>query len=262
MTSNPLLLDISAQGIATLTLNRPEIHNAFDDVLIQNLAEYLQQLDANPKVRMVLLTANGKSFSAGADMNWMRRMANYSEQENLQDALAMANMMHQLYHLTKPTIAVVQGAAFGGGVGLVACCDIAIATPTANFCLSEVKLGLIPAAIGPYVLRAIGTRAMHRYFLTAERFDAQEAHRLGLIHQIVAEDQLAQTAQQIAETILSNGPQAVSTAKHFIEAIHHKTSDEKLTRFCAETIAKLRVAPEAQEGLSAFLEKRKPQWTK
>jgi methylglutaconyl-CoA hydratase len=260
MNNNTLLLTIN-NHIAMLTLNRPEIHNAFDDALIKNLTEQLQQLDKDPNVRVVLLTANGKSFSAGADMNWMQRMAQYSEQENLQDALAMARMMYALYHLSKPTIALVQGAAYGGGVGLVACCDIALATPQANFCLSEVKLGLIPAAIGPFVIAAIGERAARRYFLTAEKFDPQEAHRLGLIHQIVNENELTKIGQKLAENLLTNGPQAVTVAKHFIEHIAHQSIDQTVTQYSAETIAKLRVSPEAQEGLSAFLEKRKPKWT-
>lgn len=260
MSNNSLQLSISNK-IATLTLNRPEIHNAFDDALIKNLTEQLQQLDHDQNVRVVLLAANGKSFSAGADMNWMRRMINYSEQENIQDALNLAHLMKTLNQLSKPTIALVQGAAYGGGVGLVACCDIAIATPQASFCLSEVKIGLIPAAIGPYVISTIGECAARRYFLTAERFDVHEAYRLGLVHQITTETELSSTGQQLAEMILHNGPYAITIAKKFIAAIAHKPIDETITKFSAETIAKCRIAPEAQEGLSAFLEKRKPIWT-
>jgi methylglutaconyl-CoA hydratase len=254
-----LLLTID-NHIATLTLNRPEIHNAFDDVLIKELTEQLQQLDKNPQVRVVLLTANGKSFSAGADINWMKRMAQYSEQENVQDALVLARLMQTLNNLRKPTMALVQGAVYGGGVGLVACCDIALAAPAASFCLSEVKLGLIPAAIGPYVIAAIGERAARRYFLTAERFDAQQAHRLGLVHEIVAENVLVTRGKELALQLLTNSPQALVTAKKFIADIAHKSIDEKITQFSAKTIAQLRASSEGQEGLSAFLEKRKPTW--
>lgn len=249
-------------SIATITLNRPEIHNAFDDVLIKSLTDQLQQLEQNNSVRVVLLTANGKSFSAGADMNWMRRIANYSKEENYHDALAMAHMMNTLYRLSKPTIALVQGAAYGGGVGLVACCDIAIATPSAMFCLSEVKLGLIAASIGPYVVAALGERAARRYLLTAERFDAHEAYRLGLIHQVVDDTILLNTGQQMAQQLLNNGPQALSIVKRFLTQINHQSIDDTLIKFSAETIANIRATPEAQEGLSAFLEKRKPSWAK
>jgi methylglutaconyl-CoA hydratase len=257
--TNHLLLD-TQNGIAVLTLNRPEIHNAFDDILIGDLTAQLQQLDADSSVRVVLLAANGKSFSAGADINWMRRMATYSPEENLQDALALARLMNTLYTLSKPTIALVQGAAYGGGVGLVACCDIALAVSRASFCLSEVKLGLIAAAIGPYVLAALGERAARRYFLTAEKFSAQEAYRLGLAHEIVAEEELIKHGRQMAENILANGPQALTAAKKFIRAIAHKPMNETVLQFSAETIARLRSGSEAQEGLSAFLEKRKPTW--
>ena len=182
MTNNNLLTTIDEQGRATLTMNRPEIHNAFDDLLIADLQRELERLDSDPQVRVVLLTASGKSFSAGGDLNWMRRMADYSRQENLTDALALAEMLKTLNQLSKPTIALVQGAAYGGGVGLVACCDIAIATPRAKFCLSEVKLGMIPAVISPYVVEAIGSRDARRYVLTAEIFSAAEADQLGLVN--------------------------------------------------------------------------------
>jgi len=260
MSSDNLLVSIT-NGIATLTLNRPEVHNAFDDILIKNLTEILQQLNNNVDVRVVILTANGKSFSAGADINWMRRMVSYSEQENLQDALKLAGLMRTLYNLNKPTLGLIQGAAYGGGVGLVACCDIAIASKQAGFCLSEVKLGLIPAVIGPYVLAAIGERAARRYFLTAEYFDAHEAQRIGLI-QLITDDEntLKTTGRRMAENLLDKGPQAMCAAKKFIAEIVHQSIDEKLIKFSAETIAKLRIGTEGQEGLSAFLEKRTPQW--
>jgi methylglutaconyl-CoA hydratase len=260
MATDSLLLTIN-NNIATLTLNRPDIHNAFDDVLIKDLTLQLQQLDKDPQVRVVLLAANGKSFSAGGDINWMQRMARYSEQENMQDALALAQLMQTLNSLSKPTIALVQGAAYGGGVGLVACCDIALAAPSVSFCLSEVKLGLIPAAIGPYAIAAMGERAARRYFLTAERFDVQEAYRLGLVHEVVASDELINRGQQLATQLLMNSPQALLTAKQFIAKVVHKPMDETITHLSATTIAHLRASSEGQEGLSAFLEKRKPAWT-
>lgn len=262
MTQPSLLLDISPQGVATLTLNRPEIHNAFDEVLIQNLTTQLLQLAADPQVRVVLLAANGKSFSAGADMHWMRRTAQYTQAENLRDAVALARLMNTLYRLAKPTIALVQGPAYGGGVGLAACCDMVIATTAASFCLSEVKVGLIPAAIGPYVIAAIGERAARRYFLTAERFDVQEAYRLGLVQQIVDESALMSAGLTLATTLLNNSPQAVTRAKEFIAAVVTRPIDEASLTFSAETIAELRATAEAQEGLTAFLEKRKPAWIK
>src|SRR5690606_19141727 len=184
MTDDTILIQ-RAGGVATVTLNRPDRHNAFDDALIAALTQVLRELDADDSVTVVVLAGAGKSFSAGADLNWMRRMADYGREENLADAEALAALMETLNGLDKPTIARVQGAAFGGGVGLVACCDIAIAADTASFCLSEVRLGLIPAVISPYVVTAIGERAARRYFVTAERFDAREAHRLGLVHEVV-----------------------------------------------------------------------------
>lgn len=262
MSTNSLLLDINERGIATLTLNRPETHNAFDATLIKDLTEHLQQLDINPAVRVVILAANGKSFCAGADVNWMRSTINYSRDENFHDAMKLAQLLNTLYQLSKPTIALVQGAAYGGGVGLVACCDIAIATAQASFCLSEVKLGLIGATIGPYVLAAMGERATRRYFLTAERFDAANAQRLGLIHEIVAENNLTAIGLDFTEKLLQNSPHALATAKNFISTIVHQPIDTVLMQASAEALAAIRVSTEGQEGLNAFLEKRKPAWIK
>ncbi len=251
------------RGRATLTMNRPELHNAFDDNLIAVMTDALQRLDADPAVRLVMLAASGKSFSAGADLNWMRRMADYSHEQNLADAKGLAELMRTLDTLSKPTIALVQGAAYGGGVGLVACCDIAIATGRASFCLSEVRLGLMPAVISPYVVAAIGSRAARRYFQTAEAFNAGEAHRLGLIHQIVAdESELAAAADHMAAQLLVNGPCAMAAAKNLVASVACRSVDDALIADTAGRIADQRSSREGKEGLSAFLEKRKPAWVK
>lgn len=253
--------ELDSHGCATLRLNNPAQHNAFDDQLIADLTACLRQLGEDPQVRLVILCASGKSFSAGADLNWMRRMADYSAEENLADALALAELMKTLNELPKPTIALVQGAAFGGGVGLVAACDIAIASEHASFCLSEVKLGLIPAAISPYVLAAIGETAARRYFLTAERFSAAEALRIGLLHQVVAADDLTATGASIARQLLLNGPQALAAAKRLIRDVAGRAINNQLIDLTAKRIADIRASDEGREGLAAFLEKRKPFWT-
>lgn len=247
-------------GIATITLNRPEIHNAFDDALIQNLLTILKTINTDDSIKLVQLKSNGKNFSAGADLNWMQRMANYSFAENKQDALILSELMYTLKFLTKPTIASVQGAVLGGGVGLVACCDIAIAAETASFCLSEVKLGLIPAVISPYVIDAIGERAARYYFFTAETMTATTACELGLIKQITISDQLDNTVDKISATILRNSPRAVMAAKELINRVTTSSFDQNLLEKNADAIAKIRVSEEGQEGLTAFLEKRKPKW--
>jgi methylglutaconyl-CoA hydratase len=263
MSEPTILSRIDEQGIATLTMNRPELHNAFDDLLIEELAAELKRLEANSRVRVVMLNGSGKSFSAGADLNWMRSMADYSHEENLRDALGLGALMQTLNGLAKPTIALVQGAAYGGGVGLVACCDLAIATGRATFCLSEVKLGLIPAVISPYVIAAIGERACRRYFLTAESFTAGEAHHLGLIHEVVPDDAALQTrGRELAGVMLKNGPQAMAEAKKLIAEVSDRPIDRELIADTAARIADRRASAEGREGLSAFLEKRPPGWTK
>lgn len=262
MSEPSLITHIDDCGRATLTLNRPELHNAFDDLLIAELTAALRHLEANPAVRVVILAANGKSFSAGADLNWMRRMADYSDAENLADSRALAELMATLNHLAKPTIALVQGAAYGGGVGLVACCDLAIATPRASFCLSEVKLGLIPAVISPYVVAAIGERAARRYFLTAERFDATEGQRLGLVHEIVEEEALRGSAARFCTALLENSPAAISAAKELIFHVGRQPLGPELREETARRIAAIRASDQGREGLGAFLEKRKPSWIK
>ena len=253
---------IDQRGVGTLILDRPEQHNAFDDVLIGELIQRLADLAVDEKVRIVVLRAQGKSFSAGADLNWMRRMADYDEAQNLADAMQLAELMRSLNALPKPSIARVQGAAFGGGVGLVACCDIAIASVRALFSLSEVKLGLIPAVISPYVVKAIGERAARRYILSAERFDAQQAARMGLVHEVVEHDQLDARLDAMIETLLESGPAAQAAAKDLILDIAGKPADRSLIENTASRIAKVRASDEGREGLNAFLQKRKPDWVK
>lgn len=248
-------------GIATVRMNRPDVHNAFDDALIAALTAELLRVDGLAQARVVVLAANGKSFSAGADLNWMKRMARYSREENLRDAAALAGLMRTLDGMKKPTIARVQGAAYGGGVGLVACCDIAIATTQAGFSLSEVRLGLIPSVISPYVIAAIGERTSRRYFLTAERFDAREAFRIGLVHEVVESDALDETVAKIAAELLKGGPQAQAAAKKLIADVSRRPMDDALSAETAKRIAEIRTRDEGCEGVAAFLEKRKPDWS-
>jgi len=249
-------------GVATLTLDRPDVHNAFDDVLIAELTTRLNALDADPDVRVVVLAANGKSFSAGADLNWMKRMAQYSEAENLRDAMQLAQLMRTLDRMHKPTIARVQGAAFGGGVGLVACCDIAVAARDAQFCLSEVRLGLIPAVISPYVVQAMGARAARRFFLTAERFGAEEARRLGLVSEVVDADKLDESVGALASHLLKGGPLALAAAKDLIAAVNDRPIETPVIEDTAHRIASQRASAEGKEGVAAFLEKHAAGWVR
>ena len=262
MSEQLVSVAVDVRGVATLTLNRPQVHNAFDDRLIAALTHELRELEHNAHVRVVVLAAEGKSFSAGADLNWMQRMAKYSEADNIRDAVALANLMRVLDTMSKPTVARVQGAAFGGGVGLVACCDIACASSAAVFCLSEVRLGLIPAVISPYVIAAMGQRNARRYFLTAERFDAQEALRIGLVHTVVDPAQLDATLTQMIDELLKGGPHAIAEAKDLIASVSNRPVDQALAEDTAARIARIRVSSEGQEGTNAFLEKRAPGWTK
>jgi len=259
--NNTVLLEISAEGVATLTLNRPEVHNAFDDSIIAALIEALESTDRNPDVRVLVLRSNGRNFSAGADLGWMKRMAQNSHQENLEDAGQLARLMEVLNNLSKPTIGLVQGAAYGGAVGLAACCDIVIATEQSQFCLSEVKIGLIPAVISPYVVRAIGERLSRRYFLTAEPFSAMTAADAGLVHEIVPHaDLLDEACKRFISTLRRNSPQAMNAAKDLIFAVSQKPIDQSVIDDTAHRIADIRVSEEGQEGLSAFLGKRTPNW--
>jgi methylglutaconyl-CoA hydratase len=261
MTEPTILTHIDEQGVATLTMNRPELHNAFDDVMVAALATELKLLDSDERVRIVRLAGSGKSFSAGADLNWMRRMATYGHEENLSDALALAGLLQTLNRLSKPTMALVQGVAYGGGVGLMACCDMVLAVERATFSLSEVKLGLFPSLISPYVIAAMGARACRRYFLSAETFDAREACRLGLVHEVVADqDALQELSARLAGQLLKNGPSAMSGAKRLIASVSARALDDGLIADTAKWIADQRETAEGREGLAAFLEKRKPGW--
>lgn len=260
MSDDGILMTTDERGVSTLTLNRPEVHNAFDDVLIAALTDSLAKLDADDSVRVVVIAARGKSFSAGADLNWMRRMSQYSEADNREDARRLAALMHTLYRLKKPTVARVQGAAFGGGVGLVACCDVAIAAENATFSLSEVRLGLIPAVISPYVVRAMGERHARRYMLSAERFDAVEARRTGLVHEITSVETLDERIDTLVGHLLNNGPGAMAGVKSLAERVSGGAVDGDMMEETARRIASIRASEEGREGIAAFLEKRSPNW--
>jgi len=249
-----------ADRVATVRMNRPEKHNAFDERLIAELTQAFRSVGDDAAVRIVVLEAAGPSFSAGADLDWMKRMAGQARQENERDALALADLMGTIDRCPKPVMGLVQGAAFGGGVGLVACCDIAIAGSEASFCLSEVRLGLIPAVISPYVAAAIGTRACRRYFLTAERFDAATAERLGLVHEVVPQAELDAARERMLGHLLKGGPAAQRAAKDLVARVAESKIDEALTRDTAWRIAETRASDEGKEGIAAFLEKRKPNW--
>lgn len=248
-------------GIGILTLNKAERHNAFDETLIAEITAGLRQLDTDRRVRVVVVSAAGKSFCAGADLNWMKRAAAASAEENLADARRLGELLATLNELSKPTIARVQGPAYGGGVGLIAACDIAVASYDALFSLSEVKLGLIPAVISPYVLAAIGERHARRYMLTAERFSAAEAYRIGLVHEIVpGADQLDDAIGEIVDTLLKNGPNAQAECKALIRVVAGQPIDESTIEETVRRITRVRASPEGREGLAAFLEKRAPGW--
>ena len=257
--SNPLL-NLRDGAVARLRLNRPELHNAFDAVLIAALTGALEAIVNDDSVRVVVLEGEGASFSAGADLNWMRGMAAASEAENRADALALARLMRALDELPRPTIARVHGAAFGGGVGLVACCDIAIGSTEAKFGLTESRLGLLPAVISPYVIEAIGPRQARRWFATAEMFDAATALQVGLLHQVVPADDLDGAVQRQVDLLLKAGPMAAASAKALVRRVAGQHDRDRLDADNAALIARLRVSDEGQEGLGAFLDKRKPRW--
>ena len=257
-----VITDIDDHGVAQVRLNNPDKHNAFDDEIIGELTEAFVAIADNSNVRVMVLGSEGKSFSAGADLEWMKRMASYSYDENLRDASALALMLKTLNEIPQPTIARIQGPAFGGAVGLVSCCDMAVAASAASFSLSEVKIGLVPATISPYVIAAIGQRAARRYFVTAERFDAHRALQLGLVNEVVDAEQLDQEIDRLINTLLANGPEAVTGAKQLVFDVAGKPIDQQLIDATCETIAAIRVSEQGQEGLQAFLERRKPQWIK
>lgn len=251
----------AAGAVRTITLNRAEKHNAFDDALIAVLTDAFVEAGNDPAVRVVVLESTGPSFSAGADLGWMKRMAGYSAEENLRDARALARLMAVIDRCPKPVLGMVQGPAYGGGVGLVACCDIAVAAEPAIFCLSEVRLGLMPAAISPYVIAAMGARACRRYFLTAEHFDSATALRLGLVHEVVAATELSSARDRLVAALLAGGPQAVAAAKDLIVTVLGAAPGHDLAEETARRIAALRASDEGREGVDAFLDKRKPAWT-
>lgn len=252
---------IDDRGVATVTLENPEKHNAFDDAIIGELTEAFTAVDANADVRVMVLASSGRSFSAGADLDWMKRMAGYTREENLQDSRALAEMLRVLNFMSRPTIARVQGAAFGGAVGLVSCCDMAVASERASFSLSEVKIGLAPATISPYVVAAIGSRAARRYFTTAERFSAEQAQALGLVSELVTEEsELDAAVEVLVAALLANSPEAVAASKRLVSEVEGRAVEPELIEMTCQRIADIRVSAQGQEGLTAFLEKRKPAW--
>jgi methylglutaconyl-CoA hydratase len=251
---------VDDRGVATLTLNRPDRHNAFDDALIAELTAALNRLGGDSRVRAVVLASSGRSFSAGADLEWMRRMARHSFETNLADAAGLAGLMHTLDRLPKPTLALVQGAAYGGGVGLVACCDVVIASERTSFCLSEVKLGLTPATISPYVINAIGARWARRLFQTAEVFTAARAREIGLVHEVEPEDALAAAGEAILRAVLQGAPGAQADAKDLVFLCEGRSVNALLGEETGRRIALRRASSEGQEGIAAFLDKRPPAW--
>jgi len=255
------MLDITKRdGIARVTLNRPELRNAFDDELIKRLTGVFQEISTDKSVRVMILAGNGPAFCAGADLNWMKRMAGYSYEQNLADAKGLAEMLATLDRLPKPTIARVHGPVFAGGTGLVAACDIAVGTPEAKMCLSEAKLGLSPATISPYVMRAMGEREARRYFLTAEVFDAAEALRIGMLSLIVPSEKLDGAIDELLKHLLAGGPEAHAKIKALIRGVAGRRPDDALVAETAKQIAEIRGSAEGREGIASFLEKRKAAW--
>ena len=246
--------------VATLTLDRPDVRNAFNETTIAEITQAFRELGQNADIRAIVLAANGPAFCAGADLNWMKKMAGYTHEENRADAAQLAEMLRTIYACPKPVVAKVQGDCYAGGMGLVAACDMAVAVDASNFCLSEVKLGLIPATISPYVIRSMGEHAARRYFLTAERFSAQEALRIGFVHAVVAADALDATVGDIVKALVSNSPNAVKQAKRLVQDVAGKALTDALIADTAERIADIRSSDEGKEGVRSFLEKRKPGW--
>ena len=261
MTENYILYKVENQ-IATITMNRPEVHNAFNEDVIRDMTAAFVKAGEDKNVRAVILCGNGKSFSAGGDLNWMRRVADYGFQQNVTDAMGLGTLLKTINFLPKPTIALVQGNAFGGGVGLTSCCDIAIAEEGTQFCLSEVRIGLIPSIIEPYVIAAIGERQARRYSLTAERFDAATAVKIGLVHEVVPQGGLDTGAEKIIAALREGAPAAQARGKKLILHIAKRKIDDELIKFTAEQIAEARTSAEGKEGLSAFLNKSEPSWKK
>ncbi|MDC2860610.1 MULTISPECIES: enoyl-CoA hydratase/isomerase family protein [Delftia] len=254
-------LTLEFQGpLATITLTQPEVRNAFSDEVIADITHAFHAVGKRSDVRAVVLAAEGPAFCAGANLNWMRRMADYSRDENREDAGLLAEMLRVIYECPQPTIARVQGDVYAGGMGLVAACDMAVAAEGAGFCLSEVKIGLIPATISPYVIRAMGARAAHRYFLTGERFDAAEALRIGFVHRVVAADELDNAVDGLLKHLVSAGPAAARACKRLVIDVAEREINEQLIAATVEGIADIRASAEGKEGVQAFLQKRKPAW--
>jgi len=247
------------EGVAFLILDRPALHNAFDDNLVRELTEAFKEASHDPATRFVVLGGNGTTFSAGADLSWMRRMAAYTPAENLADARALAALMHIIDLCPKPTIARVHGSAFAGALGLIACCDIAIGVPHAQFAVTEVRLGLIPAVISPYLVRAMGARAARRWILTGERFSAAEALTLGLLHEVVEPEELDAAVHRHLDALRLAPPGALAAAKKIVEMVD-RPINEAVIEATAQEIATIRIGPEGRKGIAAFLEKRKPDW--
>ena len=259
MKTNMLKTEMNG-AVATLTLDRPEVRNAFNEALIAELTQQFTVLGQRDDVRCIVLAANGPAFCAGADLNWMRRMADYSHDENIADAAQLAEMLRVIYECPKPTVARIQGDVYAGGMGLVAACDMAVAVDSASFCLSEVRLGLIPATISPYVIRAMGTRASHRYFLTAERFGAAEALRIGFVHEVVAADALDAKVDELLKALTAASPNAVRVCKKLVIDVAEREINAGLIAATVQGIADIRASDEGKEGVQAFLSKRKPAW--
>jgi methylglutaconyl-CoA hydratase len=255
-----MLLQDTEKGVHTITLNRPEIRNAFNDVLIGEIHQAFDTVSQRTDVRCVVLAASGAAFCAGGDLNWMRRMADYTREQNMADAHALAMMLRAIDQCPHPIVARVQGDVFAGGLGLLSTCDVVVSADSATFCLSEVKIGLIPATISPYVVRAIGARAARRYFTTAERFSASEAHRIGLVHESVPMAQLDTTVQALVQALCANSPMAVKDAKRLVATVAGQDIDDTLIAKTVAGIADSRASGEGKEGVQAFLDKRKPSW--
>lgn len=255
-----ILYDIENK-VAKVTFNRPDVHNAFNDIMIKELSEVFDCIAENNDVRVVILTGKGKSFCAGADLNWMRRVKDYSYEDNLKGSLKLADMFYKIYASPKPTIAQVNGVAIGGGTGFVAVCDIVIAADQAKFSFSEVKIGLIPACISPYVMKKCGEGKCREFFLTGERLTAERAHAAGLINMVVSHGELDDVVGELVKRLLSSGPEAITKCKELLRNVAQMPFDEA-RKYTAEVIAKLRISNEGQEGMAAFFDKRKPKWNK
>ena len=256
---NALRVEIDG-AVARITLAQPEVRNAFSDEVIAEIAAAFTEAGARDDVRAVVLAAEGPAFCAGADLNWMRRMADYSHEENLADAAKLAEMLRVMYECPKPTIARVQGDVYAGGMGLVAACDLAVSVDSAHYCLSEVRLGLVPATISPYVIRAMGPRAAHRYFLTAERFTAAEALRIGFVHEVAPLEGLDVVVENWVRALCNASPNAVRAAKRLVQEVAEREINAALIAETVRGIADIRASSEGKEGVQSFLQKRKPGW--